>query len=202
MKVLLKYWYIILTAILLSIGVAVGMLFLRKESWMPIPVDPLAEAREKSPITNMSESYLVWNFELLKLDELRQQLNNERAAVENERQELTMLRKQVDLEIAEMMNLRTAINQLRDSVRSEFSKIEASEEANLRNLARVYTEMKPVPVVEIFKEMDIELVVKIMSVMPSETAARILEQMANDRSDKEIIKNAVNITERLRRIQK
>ena len=201
MKVLFKYWYVILVSMLLSMGAAVGTLFLRQSSWMPPPEDPLAEKRSSSSLANMSSNYLEWNFEISKLEELEESIRSERELIEKERQELDLIREQVNQEIAEMVKLRSEIDEVRKTVDEEFLKIEASEEANLKHLAKVYGAMKPVPVIELFKAMDIELIVKIMSVMPAETAAGILEQMTEDRNDEKVIENAVLITEKLRKIR-
>lgn len=202
MKILFKYWYVILLAALLSAGAAIGMLYLRQPEWMPPPKDPLAEAREKSPIANMSEDYIAWNFEIVKLEELREKLEKERVAIEKERQELESYQSQVELEYGEMVDLRSEIEALQKTVEQEFIEIKTSEEDNLERLADVYTAMKPMPVVELFKEMDLELIVKIMSVMDPDTAAGILEEMAKNRKDKQVIENAVSITEKLRKIRK
>ena len=202
MKILLKYWYIILLAILLSVGAAAGILYLRKPEWMPPPVDPLAEERELAPIADMSDDYVKWNFEIVQLEDLREELSKEREVIEREQQELEALQVQVDQEIAEMTELRDEINQLQESVRKEFECIEVSEEANLKNLAKVYSAMKPAPIVRLFQEMEEELVVKIMSAMQAETAAGILEEMSQDGNNRQIIERAVRITDQLRKLQK
>lgn len=201
MRILFKYWYVILIAVLLSAAAAISMLYFRQSEWMPPPVDPLAEARAKSPIANMSENYITWNFEIVKLEELREKLAAERAAIEKERQELESFQAQVEIEHAEIIELRKEIEELQQSVDEEFATIKASEENNLKRLAAVYTEMKAAPVVKLFNEMDLELVVKIMSVMAPEASASILEEMAQSRDDREVVKNAVTITEKLRKIR-
>ena len=202
MKILLKYWYVILLAVLLSIGAAAGMLYLRKPDWMPPPVDPLAEKRELAPIPGMSDNYVEWNFETVQLEDLRDELAKEREVIERERQELAALQAQVEQETAEMTELRDEIDELRESVQKEFTKIEVSEEANLKSLAKVYSAMKPQPIVKLFREMEEELVVKIMSVMQAETAAGILEEMTQDGNDRQVIERAVQITDKLRKLQK
>lgn len=202
MKILLKYWYIILCALLLSVGAAVGFLYLRKDAWMPPEVDPLAEARKKSALAAMSDSYVAWNFEVAGIEDMRTELEAERALIEAERDELEALRLQVEQERAEMVSLREEIDAMREAVRKEFNKIESSEEENLKRLARIYTEMKPAPIVKVFQDMNQELVVKIMAVMPPESAAGILEEMTKNEEDRHSIERAAAITDELRRLQK
>ena len=202
MKNLFRYWYIILITALLSLGAAIGLLYLRQDSWMPPTTDPLAAMKEASPIASMSEEYVRWNFEAINLEELREDLEGQRSIIESERIELEALREQVNLEVAEMNDLRAEIDEVRRSVDEEFLKIDVSEEANLKSLAKIYGAMKPVPVVEIFKELETELVVKIMSVMPAETAGGILEQMTREQGDPQVLARAAQITEKLRKIRK
>lgn len=202
MKVLLKYWYIILFAFLLSVGAAVGILYLRKDDWMPPPVDPLATQRERSVLAEMSDDYVVWNFEVVGVEEIRTELEKEREQIESERQQLESLRVQIEQERAEMMSLRQEIDELRETVRKEFAQIEVSEEANLKSLARIYSEMKPAAIVKLFRDMDEELVVKILAMMPAENAAGVLEEMTKNEEDTQTIERAAEITDELRRLQK
>jgi len=202
MSVLSKYWYLILFAFLLSVGAVVSSLYLRKSEWMPAPVDPLAEAKKQSELAEMSDGYLEWNFEVVGVEEIRSELEKERERVAAERAALETLRVRIEQERAEMVSLREEIDSLREQVRKEFTQIEASEEANLKYLARIYTEMKPTPAIRLFQDMDKELVVKIMAMMPPENVASILEEMSEDERDERLIRQAAEITDKLRTLQK
>ena len=115
---------------------------------------------------------------------------------------LEALRKQVEADVQEMVEMRAGIDKLREEVTKEFVSIEDSELDNLKRLAKVYEGMKPVPVVELFKEMELELVVKLMAQVSPEAASKILAEMSSPAQGPETLRTAVTITEELRKLKK
>lgn len=203
MNVLLRYWYILLLAFVLSLVAAVAILMLSKDQWVPVAVDSSQDSiNAATELVEMSERYLKWNYDTMIIDELRVQYAEESQAVEKERRLLEALRQQVDADVQELLELRNEIDQLRESVTKEFVAIAESELGNLKRLAKVYEEMKPVPVVMLFKEMEIELVVKLMSQISPEAASKILAEMSNPAQGPDTLLTAVAITEELRKLKK
>lgn len=203
MNVLLRYWYILLLAFVLSLVAAVAILMLSKDQWAPVAVDSSQDSiNAATELVEMSERYLKWNYDTMIIDELRVQYAEESQAVEKERRLLEALRQQVDADVQELLELRNEIDQLRESVTKEFVAIAESELGNLKRLAKVYEEMKPVPVVMLFKEMEIELVVKLMSQISPEAASKILAEMSNPAQGPDTLLTAVAITEELRKLKK
>lgn len=203
MSILLRYWYVLLLAFVLSLVAAVAILMMSKDQWSPagggIVEDKFEAATE---LVEMSERYLKWNYDTMIIDELRVQYSEESESLEKERRLLEALRQQVDADVQELLELRAEIDQLRESVTKEFVAIADSELDNLKRLAKVYEEMKPVPVVMLFKEMEMELVVKLMSQISPEAASKILAEMSNPAQGPETLGTAVAITEELRKLKK
>lgn len=165
----------------------------------PPPPDPLQVA---SDLAEMSEPYLNWNYATNIIDELRVEYDGEASALDRERAELLNLRKQIQSELKELAELRKEIDALSASVSEEFTAIEAAEIDNLKRLAKMYEEMKPVPVVELFKKMELDLVVKLMSQISPAAASKILAEMSNAAQGPETLRTAVQITEELRKLKK
>lgn len=201
MKLILKYWYLVLISVILNAGAGVGALILRKDQWLPSLEDALERKEDMAEIASMSDEYLEWNYGVMQLEEMQAKLEEERGALSQERVELDLLRQQVAMEVIALEELRKEIDALRTSVNEEFYLIEQSEEANLKRLAKVYGEMKPVPVVELFGQMELELVVKIMSVISEEAAGKIFEEMTKQGQNPAVMNRAVQITEKLRQIR-
>lgn len=203
MSFLIRFWYVLVLAFILSLGSALAVLFFTKDQWMPkpppLPPDPVQVA---SDLAEMSEPYLNWNYATNIIDELRVEYDGEASALDQERSELLNLRKQIQSELKELAELRKEIDALSASVSAEFTAIEAAEIDNLKRLAKVYEEMKPVPVVELFKQMELDLVVKLMSQISPASASKILAEMSNAAQGPETLRTAVKITEELRKLKK
>lgn len=203
MSFLIRFWYVLVLAFILSLGSALAVLFLTKEQWMPMPPPPPPDPIQvASDLAEMSEPYLNWNYATNIIDELRVEYDDEASALDQERSELLNLRKQIQSELKELAELRKEINALSESVSQEFMAIESAELDNLKRLAKVYEEMKPVPVVELFKQMELDLVVKLMSQISPAAASKILAEMSNAAQGPATLRTAVQITEELRKIKK
>jgi flagellar motility protein MotE (MotC chaperone) len=203
MSFLIRFWYVLVLAFILSLGSALAVLFLTKEQWMPKPPPPPPDPIQvASDLAEMSEPYLNWNYATNIIDELRVEYDDEASALDQERSELLNLRKQIQSELKELAELRKEINALSESVSQEFMAIESAELDNLKRLAKVYEEMKPVPVVELFKQMELDLVVKLMSQISPAAASKILAEMSNAGQGPATLRTAVQITEELRKIKK
>lgn len=203
MSFLIRFWYVLVLAFIMSLGSALAVLFLTQEQWMPqAPPPPPDPVQVASDLVEMSEPYLNWNYATNIIDEMRAEYDDAASALDQERAELLNLRKQVQSEMKELAELRKEIDALSESVSQEFMAIESAELDNLKRLAKVYEEMKPVPVVELFKQMELNLVVKLMSQISPASASKILAEMSNAAQGPETLRTAVQITEELRKLKK
>lgn len=203
MQFLIKFWYVILLAFVLSLAAGVGMILMQKDEWMPPPpVTPLDAHTEQLAKEGMSEEFARWNFEMSAVEDLRAQLTAEREKIAGERESLEALRARIAAETAELNALREDIDAMRESIRAEFNEIDEAETNNIRRLAKVYTDMDVGAAVTIFNELELALVVKILSYMDQEAAGRILAQMTQaGEGSKAMTERAALITDEMRRLR-
>ena len=176
MGFLIRFWYLILLAFLVSLLSAVGLLYLQREDWLPSPDEEDPEVTQEVP--GMSKAYSRWNYNISSVEDLRVKMEGERESIRKERGQLEVLEKRVLAEIDELERIRGEITAIREEINAGYIEIEEAEKANLTQLSRVYTEMRPEAAVNILVDLDLELVVKILSGMDEEPASRILAEMS------------------------
>lgn len=199
MGFLIRYWYLIILAFLLSFGSAVGLLVLKRDSWMPPPKPEKEEVVDQMP--GMSPEYSKWNYDVSAIEDIRVKLEAERESIRMERNELELLENRVRAEIEELTSLRQEVEDIREAINADYIAIGEAEMANIQQLAKVYTEMRPEASVAILSDLDIELVVKILSEMAEEPASRILAEMTTGGADSETAQMASRITELMQRVK-
>lgn len=202
MGTLVKHWQIVVLALVLSLGSALALIFMRKDSWLPTAS---GEVRKATPISEggvtASKSFKDWEFSAAELDNLRSQLAGEKAQIEKERAEQEALREQIQSESAELVRLRAELESLREDIQQDLIIIDESEQKNLRSLSNVYAEMKAPAAVKVFSELETETVVKILSLMPSDASARILGTLAELPGDA-AVRQAAEITDAFRKLKR
>lgn len=200
MRFLLRFWYIILLALVLSIASAIGLLYIRRGEWMPPPrASSAAEAPRKS--TEGSKNYQEWAYAIDEVEDLRVKLEAEREEVSRRRQELDRMEQRLQSEKEELSDMREEIDQLRGTIDQRVIRIQEGEKEKISHLADVYEEMRPASAVTIFNELEIPFVVKILTEMSEDAAARILSEMSEAAGDEISVKRAAEITEEFQRVQ-
>lgn len=197
MKTILKYWYLIVLAFILSLGSATGLIYLRKDSW--VPPEPQGEA----PIAleeGDSRSFREWRFRANQLEGLKLQLDARQADLAREEKTMDLLRSQIETERAELIKIRTSLEELRAAIEADYISIAAQELANLQRLASIYSEVAAEATVKVFEGLEDETVVKILSLMQAESSARILGTMGES-ADPETLKRAAKFTADLRKVK-
>ena len=198
---ILKHWQIFALALVLSLASAVGMIVLRKDSWMP-PSKPIKKAEAISEAgAAASDSFREWEFTAAELEDMRLQLEAEKEELNKREDELNRLQGQVRSEVADLNSLRKELEALREEIQKDIIVIDENERQNLRSLSSLYAEMKAPAAVKVLGELDIETVVKILSLMPADASARILGALADLPGDRSTEK-AAEITEAIRRLKK
>ncbi len=202
MGTLIKHWQIFALALVLSLGSALGLIFMRKDSWLPTS-DGLV--KKATPISEggvtASKSFKEWEFSASELDNLRSQLEGERDLLEKERAKQEALRAQIQSESAELVRLRAELELLREDIQKDLIIIDEDEQKNLRSLANLYAEMKAPAAVKVLTELDTDTVVKILSLMPSDASARILGTLAESPSEASVGR-AAEITDAFRKLKR
>lgn len=199
MRFLLRFWYVILLALVLSMGAAVGILYLERDDWMPKPVEEVRESDREQP--GMSERYREWTYSIDEVEDLRVKLEAERQDVEERKQELERVEQRVQSEMEELADLRQELERMREAISREVIEVQEGEREQVERLASVYGQMKPAGAVAIFEELEIPFVVKILSEMEEESAARILNEMSEGAQNEAVIKRAAKITEEFQRVR-
>jgi len=198
MKQLIKYWYILVLAFILSLLAAFGLIFLRQEAWMPPEQEEASEPIKLEE--GDSDSFREWRFQMNELEDLRLKFDARESELNAKEKSLELLRSQIASERAELETLRDSLEELRDQIERDFISIEAQELTNLQSLASIYSEVRPEAAVKVFEGLEDVEVVKILSLMPTESSARVLGQMgASD--DQETLQRAAKITSDLRKVK-
>ena len=206
MKTILKYWYLIVLAFIISLGSSIGLIYLRKDSWVP----PKPKEVEEAPVVlaeGDSKSFREWRFQANQLEDLKLKLDARQADLVREEKTLELLRSQVETERIELIKVRIDLEGLRDEIEANYASFEADyisiaaqELVNLQRLASIYAEVSAEATVKIFEGLEDEIVVKILSLMQAESSARILGAMGES-SDPKTLRRAATVTASLRKVK-
>lgn len=143
-----------------------------------------------------------WNFWTIEIEQLANELKEERERVRKQTEQLERREAQLVAERKELNKVRTEIEGLRQEIATKVVEIGADEGKNIRSLAQTYTNLTPKAAVAIIKELDDAIVVKILSVMKPEIVAPIFEEMSKSASaDAPLAKRAATLSDRLRLIK-
>jgi flagellar motility protein MotE (MotC chaperone) len=194
---ILQYWYFLVLAFFLSLAAAVGLIFMRKDAWVPV------EQNEEEVIIlekGDSRSFREWRFGLNSLENIQVQMDARRAEADTRDHTLELLRAQIASERSELLAMRESLLQLRKSIEADFIMIQEQERANLQQLASIYAEVNAAAAVKVFEGLDDETVVKILSLMPAESSARVLGAMGAS-TDNRTLKRAAQLTSQLTKVR-
>ncbi len=201
MATIIKFWYVFALALFLSLASALGLIYMRKDLWLPAgePVKKAEPLSEAGPLA--SQSFREWEFSAAELENLRIQLEGEKEALRQKEDELQRMQSQVQSEVADLNALRSELEALREDIQKDLIVIQEDERQNLRSLSSLYAEMKAPVAVKVLSELEIETFVKILSLMPADASARILGELA-DLPDGGSTRKAAEITEAIRKLKK
>ncbi|MBC2595011.1 hypothetical protein H5P28_12155 [Ruficoccus amylovorans] len=186
----------------MSIAGSAGLLWLRREAWMPpVPVpgttDPTALPKE--PLPGMSMAFTEWDFHVSEVEALRKKMEEERAALETERTRLAQEAARIRAEKEDLERIRQDISQLQDDIGKHLVVIEAGEKDNLKKLAQVYAGMKASEAEQIISRLEIPVAVKIIALMPEDVSSRILGVMVT--GGEASTQRAAEISDEIRRLK-
>jgi flagellar motility protein MotE (MotC chaperone) len=119
-----------------------------------------------------------WEFSNPEADQLVTELKEEKSAVATRQQELNEMATRLDAERSELGQVTQSVRQLQNDFDKSVLHVQTDETANLKKLAKVYSEMDPQTAADVFVEMDDVSIVKIMIFMKDSETAGILEALA------------------------
>jgi flagellar motility protein MotE (MotC chaperone) len=174
-------WFLALLAIVLGIGTTAGVIISKKDELIAAP----AKSEPKSPMpANAPRDWIFWTDEINKL---AANLKDEREALDERTKELEQFEKRLAGERDELRKVRVELEGMRREVTDNIPKIEASEKANVKSLAKTYSSMKPQDAVAVMRELD---------------DSSIFQEMAKAKDvDGTLAVRAARISEQLRLVQ-
>jgi flagellar motility protein MotE (MotC chaperone) len=185
---------IIATALSLVLSIAVGVTLCLRASR---PLIELALAsRPKAPASKKENG---WDFWTIEVENISNDLKEERARLHNQSEQLDQRAARLDAEGKELENVRAGIEALKRQIDDKVTEISADEAKNIRSLAQTYTNLSPRAAVAIFKELDDTTAVKILSQMKPDVVGPIFEEMSKGTdADSPLARRAAILSEKLR----
>jgi flagellar motility protein MotE (MotC chaperone) len=180
-------------SICLSLGLGVAMTWRVLSTLVKAP-PPKPELPEVAELKRKG-----WDFWTIEMDNLSNELKEERARLRKQAELLDQRAARIVLEEKEFAKLRAEIETMRKDVAIKVMEIGADEAKNLKTLANTYSTLTPKAAVAILKEMDDVTIVKLLSLMKTDVVGPIFEEMGKSATaDNNLAKRAALLSERLR----
>lgn len=144
--------------------------------WKP-PTRPTSAASAQQS-DSASPAGASWEYTNPEADQLIAELKVEKKALEKKEQQLNDLALRLAAEHAEINQATQSVHQLQVDFDKNVVRVQEEETANLKKLAKVYSDMTPESAANIFTEMDDPAIIKIMVFMKESETAAILEAFA------------------------
>lgn len=185
---------ILATALSLVLSVAVGVALCLRASR---PFIEAALAARAKAVPSKKEN--GWDFWTIEVENLSNDLKEERARLRKESETLDQRAARLDAEEKELAGVRADIEALRRQMDDKVTEISADEAKNIRMLAQTYSALSPRGAVAILKELDDGTAVKILSQMKPDVIGAIFEAMTTGAdNDASLARRAAMLSERLR----
>jgi flagellar motility protein MotE (MotC chaperone) len=185
---------IIIAALSLVLSVSLGAALCWRAA---VPYVQMALAARAKAVPSKKEN--GWDFWTIEVENLSNDLKEERARLRNQSELLDQRAARLDAEEKELGNARTSIEALKRQIDDKVTEISADEAKNIRTLAQTYTNLSPRGVVAIFKELDDVTAVKILSQMKPDVVGPIFEEMSRGTdNDSQLARRAAVLSEKLR----
>jgi flagellar motility protein MotE (MotC chaperone) len=198
MSTLLRFWYVFVLALVLSVVAAMGLLWLRLDDIRPVVEAPEADISREA--VGAGERFREWDFRSAEVEDLRIKLEARVQQLDARESDLLAWEQRIRSEVEELETLKAEIVALREAINEDMVVIEDSQRRNLRNLASMYAEMKPATALRILDEKAAEEVVQVLSLMPQDASVRILAAMAESNND-EALRRVNEITDLLKQVK-
>lgn len=149
--------------------------------WKP-PTLPKGGVSGESSESVAGRTGASWEFTNPEADQLIGELKAEREALKKREQQLDALSVRLEAERTEINQATQSVHQLQIDFDKNVTRVTEEETANLKKLAKVYSQMAPENAAKVFTEMDDQAVVKIMVFMKDGDTAAILDAIAKNGS--------------------
>ncbi len=156
-------------------------------------------ARAKAAATTKPKKEKGWDFWTIEIENLSNELKDERARVRKQSDLLDQREVRIAAERKELEAMRNELDGLRHDLADKVVSIRADEAKNLRGLSQTYTNLTPRAAVAIIRELDDATVVKILFLMKPDVVGPIFEEMSRTAgSDGTLARRVAILSEKLR----
>ena len=195
MKKLLSLPVLTLLAGLLS-GIGTGVVVTWRAGG---PLLAAAIAARKKAQENKPAREKGWDFWTIEIENLANELRDERARLRHESELIDQRRAQLENEQQQLATVRTDLEGMRADITRRVIELTTDESKNIRTLAQTYSNLTPTGAVAVLRELDDNTVVKILSQMKPDVVAPIFEEMSHTPDgDSTLAKRAAALSDKLR----
>lgn len=189
---------VILLGLIFGVGTTMGVLMQASSKLL----EGAAEAAKARRPVQTTEPEKHWDFWTTEIENLANDLKEERALLKQRSEQLDQREARMQLEVQELEKTRRQIESMRTAIDQRLAEVTAGEAANLKKLAQSYSVLTPKAAVTIFREMDDTMVVKLLALMKPEVVGAIFEEISKQSAaDPALAKRAAQLSERLRLIK-
>ena len=189
---------VILLGLIFGVGTTMGVL-MQASSKLLEGASEAAKARRPAEV---AEPEKHWDFWTTEIENLANDLKEERALLKQRSEQLDQREARMQLELQELEKTRQQIEAMRTAIDQRLAEVTAGEATNLKKLAQTYSVLTPKAAVTIFREMDDTMVVKLLALMKPDVVGAIFEEISKQSaSDPALAKRAAQLSERLRLIK-
>ncbi len=189
---------VILLGLIFGVGTTMGVL-MQASSKLLEGAAEVAKARRPVQTTEPEKH---WDFWTTEIENLANDLKEERALLKQRSEQLDQREARMQLELQELEKTRQQIEAMRTAIDQRLAEVTAGEATNLKKLAQTYSVLTPKAAVTIFREMDDTMVVKLLALMKPDVVGAIFEEISKQSaSDPALAKRAAQLSERLRLIK-
>lgn len=138
-----------------------------------------------------------WEFLDPEVDRLVEELNQEKAALAQQREQLNQLAKRLEAERAELASATQTVHQLRTEFDQTFVRVQGEEAKNLKRLAKMFATMEPATAMQVMDQLGEDEMSKLLAIMKDDQVTSILQYLASQ--GEEQAKRAAALAGRLKR---
>ena len=190
---------VIVLGLVFGVGTTLGVL-MQASSRLLAGAAAVAAAHKAAKTGAEPEKH--WDFWTVEMENLANDLKEERALLKQRSEQLDQREARMQLELQELEKTRQQIEAMRTAIDQRLAEVTAGEATNLKKLAQTYSVLTPKAAVTIFREMDDTMVVKLLALMKPDVVGAIFEEMSKQSaSDPALAKRAAQLSERLRLIK-
>jgi len=189
MKSLRTFWIVAILALIINMGVTLGLIGLTGVKMVTPPPPPEEDLEGTSRF---------FDFYTREIDDLAAELEQRDEKLAVRERMLAEWERRLEVEATELERVRKEMALVRDEFSQTIIQVKANETKNIKELAMTYAAMSPESVVTIFGELDDTFVVKLLKSMPNDAVGPVFQLMALNAEEPQQVKRVAKFAEMLR----